>query len=72
MKIATPLHTDHQLDQLAGQFEHWRQTRSHRGERIPQPCIVKISRCINLQQITNSPQAHDTCNSNGNERGSNR
>jgi hypothetical protein len=36
MKIATPLHTDHQLDQLAGQFEHWRQTRTHRGERIPQ------------------------------------
>ena len=36
MKIETPLHTDHQLDQLAGQFEHWRQTRSHRGERIPQ------------------------------------
>ncbi len=37
MKINTSLHTDHQLDQLAGQFEHWRQTRSHRGERIPQP-----------------------------------
>ncbi len=37
MKIDTSLHTDHQLDQLAGQFEHWRQTRSHRGERIPQP-----------------------------------
>jgi hypothetical protein len=37
MKIETPLHVDHQLDQLAGQFEHWRQTRSHRGERIPQP-----------------------------------
>ena len=36
MKIETPLHTEHQLDQLAGQFEHWRQTRSHRGERIPQ------------------------------------
>jgi hypothetical protein len=36
MKIKTPLHTDHQLDQLAGQFEHWRQTRSHHGERIPQ------------------------------------
>jgi hypothetical protein len=36
MKIETLLHTDHQLDQLAGQFEHWRQTRSHRGERIPQ------------------------------------
>jgi hypothetical protein len=31
MKIATPLHTDHQLDQLAGQFEHWRRTRSHPG-----------------------------------------
>ena len=36
MKIESPLHTDHQLDQLAGQFEHWRQTRSYRGERIPQ------------------------------------
>jgi hypothetical protein len=35
MKIATPLHTDHQLDQLAGQFEHWRRTRSHPSERIP-------------------------------------
>jgi hypothetical protein len=29
------LHADHQLDQLAGQFEHWRQTRSHPSERIP-------------------------------------
>ncbi len=28
MKIETPLHADHQLDQLAGQFEHWRQTRA--------------------------------------------
>jgi hypothetical protein len=36
MKIATPLPTDHQLDQLAGQFEHWRRTRSHPSERIPQ------------------------------------
>jgi hypothetical protein len=36
MKMETPLHTDHQLDQLAGQFEHWRQTRSHPSERIPQ------------------------------------
>ena len=35
MKIETPLHTDHQLDQLAGQFEHWRQTRSHPSERLP-------------------------------------
>jgi hypothetical protein len=30
------LHADHQLDPLAGQFEHWRQTRSHPSERIPQ------------------------------------
>jgi hypothetical protein len=36
MTITTPLHTDHQLDQLAGQFEHWRQTRTHLSERIPQ------------------------------------
>ena len=36
MSINTPLHTDPQLDQLAGQFEHWRQHRSHPSERIPQ------------------------------------
>ena len=36
MRISTPLHTDHQLDQLAGQFEHWRRNRSHPSERIPQ------------------------------------
>jgi hypothetical protein len=35
MTINTPLHADHQLDQLASQFEQWRQTRSHPGERIP-------------------------------------
>ena len=37
MKIDTPLHADHQLDQLSGQFEHWRQHRSHPHERIPDP-----------------------------------
>jgi len=37
MKIDTPLHADHQLDQLSGQFEHWRQKRSHSHERIPAP-----------------------------------
>ena len=37
MKIDTSLHADHQLDQLSGQFEHWRQTRSHPHERIPDP-----------------------------------
>jgi len=36
MKSVIPWHTDHQLDQLAGQFEHWRQSRLHPGERIPQ------------------------------------
>jgi hypothetical protein len=35
VKIETPLHAEHQLDQLAGQFEHWRQTRTHPGERFP-------------------------------------
>ncbi len=25
------------VDQLAGQFERWRQTRSHPADRIPQP-----------------------------------
>ena len=36
MKIASPLHAEHQLDQLAGQFEHWRQTRRYPSERFPQ------------------------------------
>jgi len=35
MKIETPWHAEHQLDQLAAQFEHWRQTRTHPGERFP-------------------------------------
>jgi len=35
MKIDTSLHTDHQLDQLAGQFAHWRQTRPHPHSPIP-------------------------------------
>jgi hypothetical protein len=36
MQIESPLHAEHQLDQLAGQFEHWRQTRTHPSERFPQ------------------------------------
>jgi hypothetical protein len=36
MKIETALHAEHQLGQLAAQFEHWRQTRTHPGERFPQ------------------------------------
>src|SRR5437899_3284446 len=35
MTIQTPLHAEHQLDQLAGQFVHWRQTRTHPHDRIP-------------------------------------
>ena len=35
MKIETPLHAEHQLDQLAGQFAHWRQTRPHPHSPIP-------------------------------------
>jgi hypothetical protein len=35
MTITTPLHAEHQLDQLAGQFAHWRQTRTHPYGRIP-------------------------------------
>ncbi len=36
MSINIPLHTDRQLEQLADQFERWRQNRSHPSERIPQ------------------------------------
>ena len=35
MTIKTPLHAEHQLDQLAGQFARWRQTRTHPNHRIP-------------------------------------
>ena len=35
MSFQTPLHADHQLDQLASQFEHWRQHRSQPRQRIP-------------------------------------
>jgi hypothetical protein len=35
MKTQAPWHTDPQLKQLAGEFEHWRQHRAHPGERIP-------------------------------------
>ena len=36
MQIESPLNAEHQLDQLAAQFEHWRQTRTHPSERFPQ------------------------------------
>ncbi len=35
MTIDTPLHAEHQLDQLAGQFAHWRQTRPRPFAPIP-------------------------------------
>jgi hypothetical protein len=31
MQIDTLLHTEHQLDQLSGQFEHWRQGSGTQG-----------------------------------------
>jgi hypothetical protein len=37
MKIDTPLHPDHQRDQLGAQCEHWRQSRSHLHDRRPEP-----------------------------------
>ena len=37
MKMDTPLHAEHQLDQLSGQFAHWRQHRLQSHERIPDP-----------------------------------
>ena len=36
MKINTPWHAAPQLDQVAGQFEHWRRTRIHPRDRLPQ------------------------------------
>lgn len=35
MTTTSRLHVDHQLDQLAAQFEHWRQHRAYPHERIP-------------------------------------
>jgi hypothetical protein len=35
MTIQTPLHAEHPLDQLAGQFAYWRQTRPHPHSQIP-------------------------------------
>jgi hypothetical protein len=37
MALTTPLQAAHQLDQLAGQFEHWRQSCSQAGAHIPEP-----------------------------------
>ena len=37
MALTTPLQAEHQLDQLAGQLEHWRQTRAQAGAHIPEP-----------------------------------
>jgi hypothetical protein len=35
-KIDTPFHPDHPLDPRAAQFEHWRQSRAHPHDRIPE------------------------------------
>jgi len=54
MKMDTPLHADHQLDQLAGQFEHWRQNRSHPHERIPDPLwdqVVTLTATLSASRV---------------------
>ncbi len=35
MTLNAPLHAEHQLDQLAGHFAHWRQPRTHPCGLIP-------------------------------------
>src|SRR5216683_7129022 len=35
MQLETPVQADHQLEQLAEQWAHWRQTRTHPYGRIP-------------------------------------
>jgi hypothetical protein len=37
MALTTLWQAEHQLDQLAGQLEHWRQTRAQAGAHIPEP-----------------------------------
>jgi len=48
MKMKTPWHAEHRLDQLAGQFEHWRQTRPSPRSRIPQ---VLWDHAVSLTQV---------------------
>lgn len=54
MTTITRLHADHQLDQLAAQFEHWRQHRSHPRERIPKPLwdqAVALTETLALSRV---------------------
>jgi hypothetical protein len=54
MTIETRLHADHQLDQLAAQFEHWRQHRSHPRERIPKALwdqAVALTKTLALSRV---------------------
>lgn len=37
MKMETAAHAEHALTQLVQQFDHWRQHRTTRAARIPQP-----------------------------------
>lgn len=36
MTLNIPSHAEHELDQLVGKCKHWRQTRTHPRDRIPQ------------------------------------
>ena len=54
MKIETPWHAEHQLDQLAGQFEHWRQTRPSPRSRIPPELwdqAVSLTQALSLSRV---------------------
>jgi hypothetical protein len=54
MTLNTPWHAEHQLDQLAGQFAHWRQTRPHPYGRIPQPLweqAVALAAALPLSRV---------------------
>ena len=44
MQIETPLHAEHQLDQLVGQFERWRQSRTHSSAPFPKRSGIRPSR----------------------------
>ncbi len=69
MQIETPLHAEHQLDQVAGQFAHWRQTRTQPRERISEtlwdqavaltPALVALPRGQALRVVCHRSQQTD-------------
>ena len=54
MKMDTPLHAEHQLDQRAGQFEPWRQNRSPPHEHSPDPLwdqVVALTATLSASRV---------------------